>query len=159
MSEPTRPPLLRVDGLRITATAGQAVVDDISFEVNKGEVVALVGESGSGKTMAARSILHLLPPGLRQVGGQIWFDGQDLASLPPHRLQHVRGAQIGMVFQEPMVSLNPALTIGAQMAEGLRLHEKLSAGEIRDRSLAMLQRIQIADPERCFAAYPHEFSG
>ena len=155
----TPAPLLRVDALRIIATNGPAVVDGVSFDVERGEVVALVGESGSGKTMAARSILHLLPAGLRQAGGQIWFEGQDLATVPPQRLRHIRGAEIGMVFQEPMVSLNPALTIGAQMAEGLKLHDKLSPAKIRERSLAMLERIQIADPERCFAAYPHELSG
>ena len=151
--------LLQVEDLRITAAAGHHVVDGVSFDVDKSEVVAVVGESGSGKTMAARSILRLLPPGLTHTGGRIWFNGQDLATLQPEALRHIRGAQIGMVFQEPMVSLNPALTIGAQMAEGLRLHEKVSADEIRERSLAMLKRIQIADPERCFAAYPHEFSG
>ena len=153
-------PLLSVEHLSIQAGEnGPVVVDDLSFELPAGEMLALVGESGSGKTMAARAVLDLLPPPMRRIGGCIRFDGQDLAALPPKGLRKIRGARIGMVFQEPMVSLNPAMPIGRQMAEALKLHLRLDDAEIRRRSLAMLERIQIADPERCLSAYPHEFSG
>ncbi len=139
---------------------GHTVVDGLNFTLPAGEMLALVGESGSGKTMAARSVLGLLPPPFEVTPeSRIRFHGTDLTTLPPVKLREIRGAQIGMVFQEPMVSLNPAMTIGRQMAEGLALHRKLGRGEIRDRSLAMLERIRIEDPARCLAAYPHEFSG
>jgi peptide/nickel transport system ATP-binding protein len=135
------------------------VVDDVSFGIDAGEFLAVVGESGSGKTMAARAVLRLLPPGIRQTAGHIRFETEDLATATPERLRTLRGGAIGMVFQEPMVSLNPALSIGAQMAEGLALHSKLSAAEIRDRCTEMLRRVDIADPARALAAFPHEFSG
>ncbi len=151
--------LLELDRLTLRAGERLTVLDDVSFTVAPGEVVALVGESGSGKTMAARAALGLLPQGIRIGEGRVLFEGRDLAPLPAAGLRRVRGAEIGMVFQEPMVSLNPAHTIGAQLAEGLRLHTKLSVQEIRHRCLDMLRRIQIAEPERCLSAYPHEFSG
>ncbi|WP_395680150.1 ABC transporter ATP-binding protein [Inquilinus sp.] len=153
-------PLLSVEHLTIRAgDGGPKVVDDLSFALPAGEMLALVGESGSGKTMAARAILDLLPPPMQRIGGAIRFDGRDLAGLPAKELRKIRGGRIGMVFQEPMVSLNPAMPIGRQMAEALKLHLRLDDAEIRRRSLAMLERIRIADPERCLSAYPHEFSG
>src|SRR3954451_5077797 len=153
-------PLLTVDNLRIEAArTGEAVVDDISFDIARGEFLAIVGESGSGKTVAARAVLGLLPPGLRRTGGRIVLDGEDLPTLSPKRLRALRGPVVGMVFQEPMVSLNPAISVGAQMAEGLSLHMPLSRKEIRQRCLDMLERVQIRDPARTFDAYPHEFSG
>jgi len=155
-------PLLAVDNLSVQiGSAGSKVVDGLSFDLSKGGMLALVGESGSGKTMAARAILGLLPPALRIApGSSIRLDGSELTSLSPQAMQKVRGLRIGMVFQEPMVSLNPSMTIGDQMAEGLLLHHRnLGRDEIRDRCVAMLKRIRIDDPERCLAAYPHEFSG
>jgi peptide/nickel transport system ATP-binding protein len=153
-------PLLTVDNLRIEARRShEAVVDDISFEIARGEFLAVVGESGSGKTIAARSVLGLLPPGLRQTGGRIVIDGEDLAALSPRRLRALRGPVVGMVFQEPMMSLNPAISVGAQLAEGLTLHTRLPKKEIRQRCLDMLERVQIRDPAQTFDAYPHEFSG
>lgn len=153
-------PLLGIDRLRISALRTDAViVDDISFQIARGEFVALVGESGSGKTAAARAVLGLLPTGLVQTGGHILLNGEDLAKVPPKRMRLLRGPQIGMVFQEPMVSLNPAISIGAQMAEGLALHARLTKREIRHRCLEMLGRVQIRDPEHTFDAYPNEFSG
>jgi peptide/nickel transport system ATP-binding protein len=151
---------LTVRNLRLEAArSGAAIVEDLSFHIRRGEFLALVGESGSGKTMAARAVLGLLPAGIVQLGGHIVLDGEDLGSAEPERLRQLRGASIGMVFQEPMVSLNPAHRIGDQMAEGLQLHTDLSAAEVRERCLAMLRRVQIRDPERCLQAYPHEFSG
>jgi len=152
------PPLLAVEDLTLEA-GPLAVLDGVGFEVGAGEVVALVGESGSGKTMAARAVLGLLPPGIRRRAGRILFEGTDLATLAEPALRRLRGPAIGMVFQEPMVSLNPALAIGTQLGEALRLHRGLDRAQIRARALAMLERVRIADPERCLAAFPHEFSG
>ena len=151
-------PLLAVRDLRISA-GPLHVVQDVSFSVSPGEFLALVGESGSGKTATGRAVIDLLPPGLNQTGGSILLRGEDLATARPERLRELRGATIGMVFQEPMVSLNPALSIGAQMSEGLALHTKLSKEQIREACLAMLRRVQIRDPEACLGAFPHEFSG
>jgi peptide/nickel transport system ATP-binding protein len=152
--------LLSVENLRIEAAASKAViVDDLSLAVERGEFLAVVGESGSGKTAAARAVLGLLPLGLHKTGGQIVLDGIDLANVSARRMRTLRGPTVGMVFQEPMVSLNPAISVGAQMAEGLGLHERLGKREIRRRCLDMLARVQIRDPERTFDAYPHEFSG
>jgi peptide/nickel transport system ATP-binding protein len=151
---------LRVESLRLLAgSSGNPVVDDVSFDVRAGEFLAIVGESGSGKTMVARAILGLLPPGIVCAGGRIEMDGLDLRQASLSRLRALRGGQIGMVFQEPMVSLNPAMRIGAQMAEGLQLHTKLSAAQIEERCLSMLERVQIRDPGRCMKSFPHEFSG
>jgi peptide/nickel transport system ATP-binding protein len=154
------PALLAVERLRLTTVHnGLLVVDDVSFEIARGEFLAVVGESGSGKTMAARAVLRLLPPAIAQTGGRVLLEGEDLTAASAGRLRALRGPAIGMVFQEPMVSLNPALTLGAQMAEGLRLHHRLPAVEIRRRSVEMLRRVQIRDPEHCLSAFPHEFSG
>ncbi len=160
MNTLSNPPVLSVEHLKIELRHGtQPLVHDLSFDVKPGEFLAVVGESGSGKTMAARAILQLLPPGISQTGGRILFDGEDLSSRDTKAMRPIRGPGIGMVFQEPMVSLNPVHRIGAQMAEGLRMHTRLSAVEISARILDMLRRVQIADPERCMHAYPHEFSG
>ena len=158
-----RGPLLKFDSVRIE-TAGpssesRALLEALSLEIGVGELVALVGESGSGKTLAARAILRLLPPGVRQSAGRIELEGRDLTQLSAVELRKVRGAQIGMVFQEPMVSLNPAITIERQLAEGMRLHLRLSGAEIRRRCIAMLERVRIRDPLHCLKSYPHEFSG
>ncbi len=152
--------LLEIEQLRVTAAGGKVVaVNGISFTVAAGEILAVVGESGSGKTATGRAVIGLLPPGLTCSGGAIRFRGEDLLTAAPDRLRDLRGAAIGMVFQEPMVSLNPAMTIGAQMEEGMALHTSLSRAEIRAACVAMLKRVQIRDPEQCLAAYPHEFSG
>jgi len=159
MSAVPIPRLLAIENLRLAATAAGMVVDDVSFDIARGEFLAVVGESGSGKTMMARAVMGLLPPGIARAGGRILLDGEDLTGARPARLRQLRGPGMGMVFQEPMVSLNPAMAVGAQMAEGLRLHRKLAAAEIRGLSIDMLKRVQIRDPERCLSAYPHEFSG
>jgi peptide/nickel transport system ATP-binding protein len=164
MSDRGSEPLLRFAGVRIE-TSGRwqseprALLEELSFEIGTGELVALVGESGSGKTLAARAILGLLPPGVRQSAGRIELEGRDLTRLSALELRKVRGAQIGMVFQEPMVSLNPAITIERQLAEGMRLHLQLPGAEIRRRAVAMLERVRIRDPLHCLKSYPHEFSG
>ncbi|MCQ4161844.1 dipeptide ABC transporter ATP-binding protein [Roseomonas sp. GC11] len=151
-------PLLAVEGLRV-GTGSFHAVEDVSFCVAAGEILALVGESGSGKTATGRAILGLLPPGLERLAGAIRLQGEDLAHVTPARLRALRGGSIGMVFQEPMVSLNPAMTIGAQLGEALALHSDLDAATRRAACIAMLRRVRISDPESCLAAYPHEFSG
>ncbi|WP_159998937.1 ABC transporter ATP-binding protein [Roseomonas sp. 18066] len=151
-------PLLSVEGLRVQAGPSIAVAD-VSFQIAPGEILALVGESGSGKTATGRAILGLLPPGLERSAGHIRLGEEDLTTIPPGRLRQLRGGAIGMVFQEPMVSLNPAMTIGRQLGEALSLHSDLSAAELNAAKIAMLKRVQIPDPEGCLRAYPHEFSG
>lgn len=152
--------LLRVRDLQIrVGDYGTLAVDGLSFDMAPGEIVALVGESGSGKTMAARAVIGLLPMPMQVCGGSLDFDGRELRDLDSHALRAIRGAQIGMVFQEPMVSLNPALTIGRQMAEALQLHTDLDPKQTHQRCVEMLQRIGIRDAERCLKAYPHQFSG
>ncbi len=155
------PPVLSVRHLTLAVRGegGATLVDDLSFDVMPGEFMAVVGESGSGKTMAARAVLRLLPQGIERRSGSVLLDGRALDGLDDEAMRSLRGPGVGMVFQEPMVSLNPVHRIGAQMAEGLRLHTRLSAGEIRQRCIEMLRRVQIDTPERCLDAYPHEFSG
>ncbi|WP_157017154.1 ABC transporter ATP-binding protein [Mesorhizobium xinjiangense] len=151
-------PTLSVSDIRI-GMRGSELIKGVSFDVHPGQVVALVGESGSGKTMIGRAVLRLLPDVIRPTSGDILYHGTSILSLSQRRMRALRGEKIGMVFQEPLVSLNPAMRIGRQMAEAMRLHTSLSPAEIRERSIAMLRRIQISDPEACLAAYPHQFSG
>ncbi|KAF1046801.1 MAG: putative ABC transporter ATP-binding protein YejF [Herbaspirillum frisingense] len=153
--------LVDVRGLSLAIGAkGREIVRDVSFSVAPGEFVGLVGESGSGKTQAARAIMGLTPPPLVRTAGSIVFEGEDLALAGEKRLRALRGARIGMVFQEPMTSLNPSSTIGSQLDEGLALHRpRLSKAERREMALDMLARVGIADPAAALAAWPHEFSG
>ena len=152
---------LRVENLTIRPERSDlTLVDGLGFAIAPGRMTALVGESGSGKTLAARSILGLQPPGLLlSPDSRILFDGEDLTRASPAQMRAIRGARIGMIFQEPMVSLNPSMRIGEQLAEAMRLHTRLSARQIRAESLRMLERVQIRDPEACLSAWPHEFSG
>jgi peptide/nickel transport system ATP-binding protein len=152
-------PLLSVQGLTVHGPGARPLVDGVSFDIRSGQVLALVGESGSGKTLAGRSVLRLLPPQVRQSGGTILFQGHDIGRLAPAAMRALRGRAIGMVFQEPMVSLNPAIRVGEQLCEALVLHERLGRGEARARAVEMLRRVRIADPEACLAAHPHQFSG
>ncbi len=155
--------LLEVRNLRTTfQTSGGLVraVDGVSWDVREGETVALVGESGCGKSVSALSIMQLVaPPAGRIEAGEIVYKGRDLLKLTEEEMRQVRGREIAMVFQEPMTSLNPVLTIGRQLTEGLEIHVNMKPPEARVRAIELLGMVGISDPERRLAQYPHHFSG
>ncbi|SFI38327.1 peptide/nickel transport system ATP-binding protein [Bosea sp. OK403] len=153
-------PLLAVSNLTLKIGAsGKTVVNDVGFSVSPGEIVGIVGESGSGKTLAARAIMGFVPPAVKLVSGSILFDGDEITTMAPKRLRAVRGSKVGMVFQEPMTSLNPSMMIGRQLEEGLALHRDLNAAGRRALILDMLRRVGLSDPEGALHAFPHQFSG
>ncbi len=135
-------------------------VDGVSYDIREGETVAVVGESGCGKSVSALSIMRLVayPPG-RIVGGEIWFNGHDLLTLNDEEMRQVRGKEIAMIFQEPMTSLNPALTIGRQVTETLEAHLDMPASDANRRAAELLRMVGIPEPERRLPQYPHQFSG
>ncbi|MFQ5829505.1 MAG: ABC transporter ATP-binding protein [Candidatus Methylomirabilia bacterium] len=155
--------LLEVHDLKtqfLTSRGVVRAVDGVSYDVQAGETVALVGESGCGKTVSALSIMRLVaaPPG-RIVGGEILFKGRDLLKLDEESMRRIRGKEIAMVFQEPMTSLNPVLSIGRQLTEPLEIHLGMSADQARGRAAELLAMVGIPDPERRLGQYPHQFSG
>jgi peptide/nickel transport system ATP-binding protein len=156
-------PLLEVDGLKthfFTRDGVVRAVDGVSFAVDPGETLAIVGESGCGKSVTSLSILRLIasPPG-RIVAGALRFAGRDLLSLSEAEMRAIRGNEIAMIFQEPMTSLNPVLTIGRQISETLRLHRGLSRAAAMERAVAMLRLVNMPEPERRVTQYPHQISG
>ena len=154
--------LLEVKSLRtsfFTDDGEVRAVDGVSFSVEPGKLMGIVGESGSGKTASVLSIMRLLPESAKIVGGEILFEGHDLTKLPEAEMRAVRGAKIAMIFQEPMTSLNPVFTIGSQIAEAVRLHQKTSRREARERAIDALRMVGIADPDRRVDDYPHQLSG
>lgn len=155
--------LLTVQDLQTHFFTGEGVVravDGVTLSVRPGETLGLVGESGCGKTVTALSILRLVPdPPGRIVGGTICFDGRDLLRLPEEEMRSIRGCAISMIFQEPMTSLNPVFTVGEQVAEGIRHHQKVSRREAWDRAVEVLRRVKIPDPARRAYEYPHQLSG
>ena len=155
------PPLLSVEDLRIAiANDGRVstVVDGVSFRLNEGEFVGLAGESGSGKSMTALSILGLLPP-FAKASGRIALSGEDLLGASPRRIRQVRGKDVAMVFQEPLTSLHPALTIGFQIAEAILAHETLTRLQAEARAVELLGRVGMPDPAMRARQYPSQFSG
>lgn len=158
----TPSPLLTVEGLTVRFPLGRGsvtAVDGISFHINRGEALGLAGESGSGKTIAAQAIPRIIPRPGRIDGGRVLFDGTDLTRLSERELRPIRGRRIGMIFQEPMSSLNPTMTIGAQVAETLQLHTGLKGNEVADHARAMLERVRLPDPGSMMTRYPHQLSG
>ncbi|WP_228067397.1 dipeptide/oligopeptide/nickel ABC transporter permease/ATP-binding protein [Microbacterium paludicola] len=155
-------PVLEIAGLSVAYTVDggwKTVVDDVSISVGRGEVHALIGESGSGKTQTAWSVLGLLPAGGEAVAGEIRLDGTDLRTLRPAELAALRGRRIGYVPQEPLSNLDPSYTVGHQLIEPLRVVLGLSRAEARQRAVALLGRVGIADPDRVMRSYPHQISG
>ena len=134
-------------------------VEELSFEVGRGEVVAIVGESGSGKSVSALAIMRLLPRLTGRTSGRITFDGQSLLDLTDEQMREIRGRDISMIFQEPMTSLNPLLTIGLQITEPLTIHLGMSDAEARARATELLSLVGIPDAAGRLDQYPHQFSG
>ncbi|MGD9951681.1 MAG: ABC transporter ATP-binding protein [Burkholderiales bacterium] len=155
--------LLEVKNLETQFTTSGGVVravDRVSWDVEEGETVALVGESGCGKSVSALSVMRLVSePAGRIVGGEILFKGRDLLKLPEEQMRDVRGRDIAMVFQEPMTSLNPVLTIGRQLTEGLEIHLGMTPDKAAGRAVELLGMVGIPDPARRLTQYPHQFSG
>ena len=156
-------PLLEVDHLHAQFTTTRGIVravEGVSFTVSRGEVVAIVGESGSGKSVTALSIMRLLPRLTAKIPqGRILFDGQWLLDLDDEQMRKIRGRDISMIFQEPMTSLNPILTIGLQIKEPLQIHLRMTGEQATARAIELLQLVGITDPERRLDQYPHQFSG
>jgi peptide/nickel transport system ATP-binding protein len=159
-------PLLQVNGLTTSFYGEEAItraVDDISFEVRRGEILGIVGESGSGKSVTSLSIMRLVSKPGKITSGSIRFfeneQGVDLLQLPEAGMRHYRGNRISMIFQEPMTSLNPVFSCGYQVEEALQLHQRISKKEARAQTLALFEQVQLPQPERIYRSYPHELSG
>ncbi|MBI2834702.1 MAG: ABC transporter ATP-binding protein [Acidobacteria bacterium] len=157
------PPLLEVEHLSTAFRLGQTdalAVNHVSFEIRTGETLALVGESGSGKSVTAFSIMRLVQPPGRIVGGRILFRGRDLLALPEREMRTIRGAGISLIFQEPMSALNPVFTVGSQIAETLQVHGRVrSRRDARQRAIELLAAVSVPQPERRVDEYPHQLSG
>src|SRR3954469_9989150 len=155
--------VLDVEGLHtylFTRLGVVKAVDDVSFQVRAAETLAIVGESGCGKTMTALSLLRLVPnPPGRIVAGSIKIDGKDLVALDEAEMRDIRGNEISMIFQEPMTSLNPVMTIGHQISETIRLHENLSKAAAMEKAVEMLRLVKIPEAKQRAKEYPHQLSG
>src|SRR5271170_1481430 len=155
--------LLSIEGLRTTfrtANGEVAAVDGVTLAVDKGKTLGIVGESGCGKSMLSLSVMRLVPQPGQIAAGRVLFEGKDLLTLPPPAIRDIRGNRIAMIFQEPMTSLNPVFTVGDQITEAMRAHDRTSsAAALRARAIAALNRVRIPAPERRFDEYPHQMSG
>ncbi|MCW3473785.1 ABC transporter ATP-binding protein [Limobrevibacterium gyesilva] len=155
--------LLSIEGLRTVFRTGNgevAAVDGVSLSVAKGKTLGIVGESGCGKSMLSLSVMRLVPQPGRIAAGRVMFDGRDLLTLPPAGMRDIRGNRIAMIFQEPMTSLNPVFTVGDQITEAMRAHDRAASNaELKARAIAALGRVRIPAPERRFDEYPHQMSG
>jgi peptide/nickel transport system ATP-binding protein len=155
-------PLVDVRGLTVTFTGGRRpvrAVDGVDLQLRRGEVVALIGESGSGKSVTLRSLLRLHPPRRSTMTGRMVVAGQDVLGLSPAALADYRGRVASMIFQEPLLALDPVYSVGAQIVESIRRHEKVTAAQASQRALELFERVRIPSPERRLQAYPHEMSG
>jgi peptide/nickel transport system ATP-binding protein/oligopeptide transport system ATP-binding protein len=157
------PPLLAIENLRTvfrTSSGDVPAVDGVSLEVARGRTLGIVGESGCGKSVLSLSVMRLVAHPGRIAGGRVLLEGRDLASLPAGEMRRVRGRDVAMIFQEPMTSLNPVLTVGFQIAEAIRAHEpRARRAELRERAIEALRRVRIPSPERRFDDHPHQLSG
>src|SRR5689334_19351735 len=155
--------VLAIENLTVALPAWadrSCAVEDVSLDILKQEILCVVGESGSGKSVMAKSVLRLLPePHVRVRNGRVFFDGQDLLTLSPEGIRAVRGGRIAMIFQEPMVALNPLMTVGRQTDEIIEVHTRLRPPERRRRILEVFDDVRLPDPERILSSYPHELSG
>ncbi len=154
--------LLQVEDLRVhfhNAHPDRYAVDGISFSMNEGEILGLVGESGSGKTVTAMCISGLMPRKRAAIQGSIILSGRDILSCSEKEMSRMQGREISVVFQEPMSAMNPLLTIGKQVEESLRVHERLSSKERKLRALEVLEQVELHDPEIIYKKYPHQVSG
>ena len=154
--------LVSIRDLEVTFTGGRApvhAVNGVDLEVARGEAVALIGESGSGKSVTLRSLLRLHPARRTRMSGRIDVAGVDVMALSPAALADYRGKAVSMIFQEPLLALDPVYTLGAQITEAIRRHEPVGAAEARKRALELFERVRIPSPERRLDAYPHEMSG
>ncbi|KAA2236101.1 ABC transporter ATP-binding protein [Salinarimonas soli] len=154
--------LVEVRDLKVTFMGGARpvrAVDGVDLTLARGEVMALIGESGSGKSVTLRQLMRLNPERKTHVEGSIRVAGEDVMGLSSARLTHYRGAEAAMIFQEPLLALDPVYTVGAQITEAIRRHERVSKADARARALALFERVRIPSPERRLDAYPHEMSG
>ncbi len=155
-------PFVDIQDLKVTFTGGRRpvpAVGGVNLQLQRGEVVALIGESGSGKSVTLRSLLRLHPPRRTQMSGRLLVGGHDVLAMSSSELNAYRGKVAAMVFQEPLLALDPVYTLGAQIVESIRRHESISAADARTRALQLFERVRIPSPERRLAAYPHEMSG
>ena len=155
-------PILAVRNLSIDARTPEGlrpVLEDVSFSLAPGETLCLAGESGSGKSLSALAIMRLLSPALKQRGGSVTLAGRELTTLPERAMRRLRGGEVAMIFQEPMTSLNPVMTVGAQLTEAIRVHGATDGGTAETRARAMLDAVHLTDPARRLTQYPHELSG
>ena len=155
-------PLVRLRDLSVTFTGGRKpvrAVSGVSLDLRQGEVVALIGESGSGKSVTLRTLLRLHPQRRSQIGGEVRVAGRDVLAMSDRELADYRGKLVSMIFQEPLLALDPVYPVGAQIVESIRRHENVSAADAQKRALELFERVRIPSPERRLAAYPNEMSG
>lgn len=156
-------PIITVENLKtsfMTSNGEVQAVRGVSFHVEKGEIVGIVGESGSGKSVTSMSILRLLADTAKIVDGQVLFAGEDLTKVSAKAMREIRGKKIAMIFQDPMSSLNPLISVGEQVAEMMRVHDtNLKKEELKKKVLELFAQVRIPEPEKRYRSYPHEFSG
>lgn len=153
--------LLQISNLYVNFTTKAGVVrasDGVNLEIKQGESLCLVGESGCGKTIVALSIMRLLPQNA-QTSGEIWFKGKELLSLGKEEMRRIRGREIAMIFEQPATCLDPVFTVGDQIAEAMRVHERCSGKESKEKAIDLMEMVEIPSPQKRFKQYPHEFSG